>query len=460
MSVAAQDAQTNSVSLEAGDNVTVDFDNVGFRAWEVNGVSGDANNIEEVVVEDIENPTMTLVKGVEYTFEDLPGSVHPLEFFDEGDTALLSQDTEGTFEDDGSVGWIDTGDSVTFTVTDELTNEVDGYVCTIHASMEGDIQTTSGSSVSASLTFDEQATGSSTFSAGSTSDPGVVIEDVEANVNSSVLVTYEEGGDLIVAGSENSTADELDGIDLSVALGDTGGIPGESTAYIIPTDDLSQEYEAGDVVSEETAGASVANGTTTVYQGNVEIPDQSFDGEITEGTEVIEVATANLSDGEGGDTEFVIDVHPKDDGGSLLGGEFLAASNVLSGKNTEVLEETERFPNDGEFNKFPINGSKEVVAMMHLVDDGSGPGEDASPGEYPLLRHASSEGFITGGVTDDATIDAGGGGGDNNPNLDKYRNQNGNVDTGGLQQAINDFIQDDDVTTGDLQAVINAFIAS
>jgi hypothetical protein len=44
--------------------------------------------------------------------------------------------------------------------------------------------------------------------------------------------------------------------------------------------------------------------------------------------------------------------------------------------------------------------------------------------------------------------------------VDDYRNQNGNVDTGGLQQAINDFIQDPNVGTGDLQAVINAFIAS
>jgi len=52
--------------------------------------------------------------------------------------------------------------------------------------------------------------------------------------------------------------------------------------------------------------------------------------------------------------------------------------------------------------------------------------------------------------------DAGGGG----SVVDNYRNSNGNVDTGGLQQAINDFIQDPNVDTGDLQAVINAFIQS
>jgi len=48
----------------------------------------------------------------------------------------------------------------------------------------------------------------------------------------------------------------------------------------------------------------------------------------------------------------------------------------------------------------------------------------------------------------------GGGGGFD---LDDYRNQNGVVDTAGLQAAINDFIQGN-IGPGDLQAVINAFV--
>jgi len=52
-----------------------------------------------------------------------------------------------------------------------------------------------------------------------------------------------------------------------------------------------------------------------------------------------------------------------------------------------------------------------------------------------------------------------GGGDDSGFSLDDYRNQNGVVDTAGLQQAINDFIQGN-IGTGDLQAVINAFIQS
>jgi len=60
-------------------------------------------------------------------------------------------------------------------------------------------------------------------------------------------------------------------------------------------------------------------------------------------------------------------------------------------------------------------------------------------------------------ATTTVTVESDGGGGGSV--VDNYRNQNGNVDTGGLQQAINDFIQQS-ISTGDLQAVINAFIQS
>jgi len=62
-----------------------------------------------------------------------------------------------------------------------------------------------------------------------------------------------------------------------------------------------------------------------------------------------------------------------------------------------------------------------------------------SPDDYPILAFQSQD---SGGSV-----------------VDNYRNSNGNVDTGGLQRAINDFIQNN-IDTGDLQAVINAFIQS
>jgi len=269
---------------------------------------------------------------------------------------LLSQDAEGSFEDDPDVGWEDTDDSVTFTATDALAAELDGYVCTVHPAMEGGVQTTA-----------------------------------------------ETEDDLVIAGLDTFNATELDGEDVAIPVADTGGFPGEHVAHVIPIDDLSGEYGPGDTVSAETAGAVLDNEGATVFQGTVEFEDQTFEEPIEEGEEVIEVATADLLDGAGGDTEFVVDLHPTDDEGNLVGGEFLGASDVLAGQNEDVTITTERFPEDGEFNEFPLTGTDDVVAMFHLVDDDAEPGDPASPGSYPLLQHGSADGFVAGGVTDDGT---------------------------------------------------------
>ncbi len=346
--------------LQAGDQVTVDLDNVGFSAWEVNGVGGDADSVDDVVVDDVDNPTLRLVEGVEYTFTGLPGdSNHPLEFFDSNNDALLSQSAEGSFESDPDVGWEDTDDTVTFTATGALLAELDGYICTFHSSMEGDVQTTN-----------------------------------------------ETTTDLVVAGVETFNASELVGGNVAVPVGDVGGFPGTHTAHLIPEANLSQDYGPGDVVSNETASAIITNEQATVYQGSLTFESQDTAGPIEEGDVLGTVTTANLFDGAGNDTEFVVDVHPTDDQGNLLAGEFVGASNVLSGTNTGVEIIAEQVPQDGEFNGFPLNGSNEYVAMVHLVDDGAQPGDPAVPSEYPLLAHASSTGFVTGGVTDNATVDA------------------------------------------------------
>jgi hypothetical protein len=345
-------------SLGAGDQVTIDLDNVGFQYWEVNGVSGDADSIDDVVVEDGNNPTLVFVEGVEYTFENLPGSNHPLEFFDGSGSALLSQTTEGSFEDDPDVGWTDTGNSVTFTATPPLAAELDGYVCTIHSNMEGGVQTTA-----------------------------------------------ETASDLVVAGLDTFDATELDGDNVQIPIEEFGGFPGTHTAHLIPTANLSGNYTPGDTVSNATASAAVDSDQATVYQGTLTLENQTVGGPIQEGDVLAEVATANLLDGAGNDTEFVVDVHPKDDHGNLLAGEFVGASAVLSGTNTGVEIIAERVPDDGEFNEFPLTGENDLVAMVHTVDDNASVGDPASPSQYPVLPHASPNGLVTGGVTDDAVVD-------------------------------------------------------
>lgn len=145
---------------EHGDaEVVVTIDNVGSGAWEVTDTDG-----EEVAPTGEENPTLTLTVGTRYAFENNGWDAHPLAFRDDADEPLLSQagtdeddDDEddgdsgpsysltplaaGEYADDADVDWVDDGDRVAFTLTEDLAGELDNYVCTIHGAMVGDIET-------------------------------------------------------------------------------------------------------------------------------------------------------------------------------------------------------------------------------------------------------------------------------------------------------------------------------
>ena len=49
--------------------------------------------------------------------------------------------TDGEFDGDADVDWADDGETLAFTVTEDLAADLDYYICTVHASMEGDAET-------------------------------------------------------------------------------------------------------------------------------------------------------------------------------------------------------------------------------------------------------------------------------------------------------------------------------
>jgi branched-chain amino acid transport system ATP-binding protein len=80
----------------------------------------------------------------------------------------------------------------------------------------------------------------------------VTVEDVTTAQPSTVVVTYNDGVDEVVAG--RAPANGLDGEDVWVELEDTGGFPGQHTAWVFGAD-ASPELGVGDTVSSVTAQA-------------------------------------------------------------------------------------------------------------------------------------------------------------------------------------------------------------
>jgi hypothetical protein len=60
---------------------------------------------------------------------------HPLQFENaNGDTLLSQQEgVTGSFEDSSDVNWVDSGESLEFTLSTDLATEIDTYRCTVHS---------------------------------------------------------------------------------------------------------------------------------------------------------------------------------------------------------------------------------------------------------------------------------------------------------------------------------------
>lgn len=75
------------------------------------------------------------------------------------------------------------------------------------------------------------------------------------------MVTYEEGGDTVVAGVVNGT---FDGNNATVTLGAGFGFPEQYTAHLLPASEASGNYTPGETLSSNTSSSVVVSQTARV----------------------------------------------------------------------------------------------------------------------------------------------------------------------------------------------------
>jgi len=120
---------------------------------------------------------------------------------------------------------------------------------------------------------------------------------------------------------------------------------------------------------------------------------------------------------------------------------------------------------DVQFDDSAVSDADESNLSIWRYDDETGTWEELASSTVDTQNDVVSANvteFSTFGVFSVADETEDGSGGDGGCPVDPVvctYDPNGDIGTGELQQAINDFIQDPNVGTGDLQAVINAFIS-
>jgi|AntRauTorcE11897_2_1112592.scaffolds.fasta_scaffold01825_3 plastocyanin len=116
---------------------TIEIDNIGSNAYVILGIDGEgaSANLNE------ENTELNLRIGDRFQFENVAGaSNHPLNFRNSNRDKLLGQSNgDGLYDDDADVDVQFDGNNISFTLTSGLAAELNGYICSFHPGMNGDI---------------------------------------------------------------------------------------------------------------------------------------------------------------------------------------------------------------------------------------------------------------------------------------------------------------------------------
>lgn len=128
---------TDNDDVETEFESTIRYENSGAQAYLVTNIEGEGAFSEL----DSANPELTLTVGGRYTIINGAGaSSHPLDFRNaDGDKLIGQSNNSGMFDSNDKVNLVRDGDSISFTLTEELANELADYICAFHPGMNGSI---------------------------------------------------------------------------------------------------------------------------------------------------------------------------------------------------------------------------------------------------------------------------------------------------------------------------------
>jgi plastocyanin len=125
------DDDDNSVNV-----VQMTVGNTGASSYFVSNITGN----EEVTTLNADNSSWELTVGTRYVITVTGASAHPFALRDSDNALLLTMNSAtGTFESDADVDFEADDSTIRFTLTQELADQLDNYVCTLHASMTGSV---------------------------------------------------------------------------------------------------------------------------------------------------------------------------------------------------------------------------------------------------------------------------------------------------------------------------------
>jgi len=383
--LAAGTVGIGQVAGQEGD-VTVSLKSVRTTAWELTDVEGP----EEVAPTGEQNPALTLRVGTRYTFENPDVNFHPLAFRDENDNQLLSQRGRGRFEDDADVNWIDEDETLVFTLTEDLAEQLDDYVCVLHPRMNGLVEIDGRQGTpAAAVTFSQQTIDgtSVTVDAVRMDDGGFVTVHDEGLLEGDALGSVVGVSEHLDPGSYDSVT-----VDLEEAVAD------DQTLVAMPHRDTNDNETYDFVESEGGADGPYTDddgAVTDAADVTVETDDESDETDNSDGENTIsnDDSDGEDTDGTGGDKTDSSDGEDTDSTGG----------DETDSSDSENTDSTGGNGGNGD----DTDGSGDSGGMAGETDDGddegdadrddSGPesADDSGPGFGPITGVAGLGGLVS-----------------------------------------------------------------
>jgi hypothetical protein len=259
-------SQTRSTSqLTGGTSETVTFTGV------TGGLSAGAYSVDVSTADDATSGSLTVQAPV-------ASSLSGLDIAGQGTIATLPVGDRETHN--VSVNVTNVGDQTgSFDVSLDIGTAVNRTTSTAQLA-SGQTETVVFQDVAANLTIgtyavsvstaDDAASGTLTIEAlvglrfpeqNVTAQSEVAVGNVSSEGATLLLVTYEEGGDTVVAGVANGT---FDGENVTITLEEDFGFPEQYTAHLLPASEASGNYTPGDTLSSNTSSSVVVSQTARV----------------------------------------------------------------------------------------------------------------------------------------------------------------------------------------------------
>lgn len=247
--------------------------------------------------------------------------------------------------------------------------------------------------IGGNIEIHDQATGSPQLHSDTRTSPGITIDDISGNTNSTLFITRGQENEII----------ELEGIPEKVLNKNqaisvyTPYLGGDITGYLVANSTLeSSNFGMKDNLPPEITRSALSTDGGRIVAADVKLSNRSYESARTD---KITIPSAKVSDTIEDETPYIVSLHPVDSSGHLLRNVTIASSRVLTGWSDNV----NLYFNSTNTGSGIFRSNRYVVAIQ--LTRGHSAGEVVHPKNFDILRNSDLDNqFVPDGVADVGTI--------------------------------------------------------